>query len=205
MKPSTSALHASPPPLARRTRRLLRQLTPEDHDGLHRLAATRLAAARRGYSTGRRADLSGDDLVQQAFASVLLGTTTLAEGRHPQPGDVASLANFRRWLGSCINSLLCNAHREGAARFPHLDVASLSMATDAPPVAEQVDLRLRKAELMARLREQFIGRPGPLAVIAAWEEQFEHACHIPGDQGHHVHAVRQAARGLFAESPPNFH
>ena len=183
----------------------MRQLTPEDRAGLHRFADARLAAARRGSANGRRADLSGDDLVQQAFASVLLGTTTLAEGRHPQARDVASLANFRRWLGSCINSLLCNAHRDGARRFPHLDVASLSVASDAPPVAEQVDLRLRKAELMARLRAQFAGRPGPLAVIAAWEEQFEHACHIPGDQGHHVHAVRQAARRLLAETPPNFH
>lgn len=82
----------------------LNSLTPAQHAELVRFAELRLKRVRDRLPDNALADLSGEDLVQDALVAAPHGMTSAKTGRHPKPHNLASTDAWLHWLRSVINS-----------------------------------------------------------------------------------------------------
>jgi len=186
---------------ARRTRRLLQQLTPQHRRKLARFAQARLRRTRHHLPRGALNHLCGEELVHMAIEATLLGTVSAREGRHPRPDDLVSLDTFLRWLGSVINSQLSNASHARAIWIRRAHDADPPAPSAQPrTAAEQADFRLRLAALLAPLRQEFSHRPALLALLDTWEQHGEDLDRLPGSP-FNAHQVRAALRRVLASRP----
>ncbi|MEQ2006986.1 MAG: hypothetical protein ABMA26_09310 [Limisphaerales bacterium] len=127
-----------------RTRDLLDQAanSPTTMAQLRAHAHRRLERARHSLPADALRHLAADDFVQEALTETFIGTLTRNRGRHPRRQHLANLRVFTDFLGSTINSLVCNQRVALSARVRRTELSlAAEIACPAPSVREQVDFR----------------------------------------------------------------
>jgi len=164
----------------------LNRLTPAQHAELVRFAELRLKRVRDRLPDNALADLSGEDLVQDALVAALHGMTSAKAGRHPKPHNLASTDAWLHWLRSVINSLLENARVSAAAGMHRVDASvTRELVAQPPPMDEPA--------MLDGLREEFAQHPEVLELLDHWERQLRE----PGPATPPPAEIRPAARRLL--------
>jgi hypothetical protein len=173
----------------------LRQITNQDLAELLKFAQSRLAALGLAVSQGQ-------DVVQRALESILLGLVPGETGRRPRSMDVADKAAFRNYLRGAVASKAEALTRQREARQPHLTyddgLASVEIALSRTPATE-AEISDFGREFFDRLRHLAPARLQES--ISAWEAEYPDADRIPTVRGQRKYGVelrRLARKVVFA-------
>lgn len=168
----------------------------------------------RNFAESRLARLGaptplGEEAVQRAFQSVLLGLESPNEGRRPCAEDVATADAFGKYMRSVIASICEALSRQRELQFIHVPIreereGNLGESEGGAVIASPESVRVQahmadlKQTLFKRLRMQ--AHWTLLPTIAAWERVFEESDRIPA-AGHrkYVGRVRRLAAEIINE------
>lgn len=162
------------------TKRHLEQLTRDDLKALSEFADRR-------FGSLPRTQFSGEDAVQKALFSIVLGTSKSGLGRQPKAEHLVTKGAFLHYVRSAINSVIEGFGRARELLYFHESIHQqqdseqerhamllLRSVAEADADAGMVDL---KRELFERIRKNAARKLLP--VIDEWEKTFFWATHVP--------------------------
>lgn len=157
--------------------RILQQLEPAH------LLALKSFAERHLYGRGLPRHC-GEDIVQQAMLSLLIGSTSDVEGRHPRNADLLDISTFLTYLKGVIRSLIDAKRARGRRALNHVqwqdDLTSHALDEGpslARPADESVAFLDLHEQLFLKLRAQAPARLQLL--IARWQQLEPDTTRIP--------------------------
>lgn len=163
-----------------------------------RLVRVRITPARQQHLAG----LTGEDLIGEVVAKVLLGDRHPRKGRPLRPQHRVGAEALLNRLRGDINSELSNRLAKADTRGEHLSLSNeTAVAVASSHPARELARRELQAALFARLRELTRTEAVLQPLIDHWERHFLEADRI-GDAGqnrNHTHRLRRHAQRVLRE------